>query len=580
MGAIRISFPDDYHPEDGVWVRNGDTRDLPYSDGDDVEERLARVVAEAHDLSVFSADLRPALRDPPLRYHLTPRRANLLRPFAAALTGRVLEVGAGCGAVTRYLGELGGRVTAVEGSRRRCAIARSRTRDLPNVAVVWDDANRFVTAEPFDAVVMVGVLEYARVFLGAGQDSPRLFLTHLRGLLREHGMLVLAIENQLGARYWAGGAEDHTGFDNFGIQDSYDEASVATFGRHELQEILRGAGLPHQRWYVPVPDYKMPLAVLSPAGLACNPRFDAAYVLARHAYHDERRPVHPRFSLERVWSALQRNRLLLEFANSFLVAAGPAEAFADRLGHGDRLAWSYAVDRHPAYANEACVCLEADGLMIRRRKLAPEAPAPETLLGWRLHDEPYAEGQNWWWRLVALLTRPGWTMADVATWAQWWLAAVLEAAGAERAPQARLDARLRLPGRLLDATPFNLVATHDGGRRFVNLEWEARGELELGFLVYRALGSSLWQQTSVSWTGAEPAPTPGAILARLFAELGLEVGADDVARYAQLEAHFQAWQAGLPAAAGVGPAVPAAPPAGPAARPAATGGKARRPPTR
>ena len=541
---MRISYPQDYHLDHGIWIPNGDSRDLPYSEGEELEVQLARLVAEARDLSVLSPELRRLIHHPRTRYHLSPRRANLLRPFAAALTSRVLEVGAGCGAITRYLGELGGRVTAVEGSRRRAAIARARTRDLPNVEVVWDDATRLSTAERFDVVVLVGVLEYARVFLRAGMDSQRQLLAHLGGLLHEDGMLILAIENQLGARYWAGGAEDHLLAEFFGIQDNYTESSVATFGRHSLREILIEAGFPQQQWYVPVPDYKLPSAVLSPAGLGLTDRFDAAAVLAQNVFGDERKAVRPRFSLERVWSVLQRNHLLLEFANSFLVVAGRSDAVLDRLQHDRRLGWSYAVDRWPGYATEACVSLEEDGLMIRRRRLAPEASALQTPLVWRLHDEPYAEGRNWWCELVALLTRPGWTTEDLARWARTWLDALLRAAGLDPAPQTPHDGRLTVGGWLLNATPNNLVATRDGAYRFFDLEWQVRDGVELGFLVYRALSGSLGQLTSVTWTGSGPLPTPAGLLQSVFAELGLTLEAGDLDRYRRLEAQFQGWSLG------------------------------------
>ncbi len=496
------------------------------------------------------------MTDPPTRYYLSPRRANVLRPFAGALGGRVLEVGAGLGSVTRFLGELGGQITAVEGTRRRAGIARARTRDLPNVQVVWEDGSRLETRERFDAVVLVGVLEYARVLLRAGADSQRILLSHLRGLLTEDGMLVLAIENQLGAKYWAGAGEDHYGAEFFGLQDCYDDTSVATFGRGSLSRILTEAGFPHQAWYVPIPDYKVPAAILSPAGLEAAPRIDAANLLAQNVFWDERKPARPRFSLEQVWSVLQRNGLLLEMANSFLVVAGPSPRFRARLGHDDLLAWTYAVDRAPPYAKESCTRLEGGRLMVRRRALAPEARAPETPLSWRLYDEPHVEGRNWWLELVAMMAKPGWGLDHLAAWARCWLAAVLQAAGADAPPDAGrpLDPHLLLPGRLVEATPLNLVRDDGGCFRFSDLEWELEGGVELGFLAYRALGTSLGRLTSVTWSGGGPAPTPGGLLRGLFGALGLGVTEADLERYGRLSAQLQAWAWGstprpVPAAA-------------------------------
>lgn len=68
-----------------------------------------------------------------------------MRPFENDLHGDILEIGAGCGAITRYLGECGGNVLALEGSQD-AAIARARTRDLQNVTVVSDrfDLSRLI----------------------------------------------------------------------------------------------------------------------------------------------------------------------------------------------------------------------------------------------------------------------------------------------------------------------------------------------------------------------------------------------------------------------------------------------------
>ena len=103
--------------------------------------------------------------DWPTTYHLHPTRANLLRPFSQLLKARVLEIGAGCGALTRYIGECGGQLLALEGSPRRASIAAARTRDLANVVVVAEDFNTFdVGSEKFDVFTLVAVMLAVIIF--------------------------------------------------------------------------------------------------------------------------------------------------------------------------------------------------------------------------------------------------------------------------------------------------------------------------------------------------------------------------------------------------------------------------------
>ena len=89
----------------GIWSRTG-YRGIAYSDGHEVEQRIFAVIADAQDVTVLSAELNRQCTDWPSLYHLSGTRANILRPFQDILKGAdVLEVGAGCGAITRYLGE-------------------------------------------------------------------------------------------------------------------------------------------------------------------------------------------------------------------------------------------------------------------------------------------------------------------------------------------------------------------------------------------------------------------------------------------------------------------------------------------
>ena len=93
-------------------------------------------------LAQLESELAAAIRDWPSQYHLDAARANLLRPIAPASGATVLEIGAGCGAITRFLGETGATVLALEGSLARARIAASRCRDLDNVVAGFEEDDR------------------------------------------------------------------------------------------------------------------------------------------------------------------------------------------------------------------------------------------------------------------------------------------------------------------------------------------------------------------------------------------------------------------------------------------------------
>ena len=93
-----------------------------YSDGAEAERRIYRIVRGARDRGTFSNELAGAITDWPSEYHLGRQRHCIVRPLGIKSGDRVLELGCGCGAVTRHLGEIGADVTAIEGAWPRAAL--------------------------------------------------------------------------------------------------------------------------------------------------------------------------------------------------------------------------------------------------------------------------------------------------------------------------------------------------------------------------------------------------------------------------------------------------------------------------
>src|SRR3954468_21894415 len=130
-------------PDSGCWSLNDNAPSGEYSDGTEVEARLLRIVRSANDLSSLSPELAEQGREWVTRYHLSRVRRDLLRPLSGLLSGRVLEVGAGCGALSRFIGETAATLVALEPSAARAAVAAARCRDLQNVSVIVDNLQRY-----------------------------------------------------------------------------------------------------------------------------------------------------------------------------------------------------------------------------------------------------------------------------------------------------------------------------------------------------------------------------------------------------------------------------------------------------
>ena len=537
--------------ETGCWRPDAERPEFPYSDGAAVEAALLEVVRAARDRGPLSPELGAAIRDWPSRYHLSPRRANLLRPFRAWLAGRsVLEVGAGCGALTRFLGETGARVLALEGSPRRAAVAAARCADLDQVAVVADTLQDFRPAGGFDVITLVGVLEYARLLFPApeGRDPVDAMLAKVRALLAPGGALLLAIENPLGLKYFAGCAEDHEAVPMFGIEDRYRPGGVVTFGRAELGARLAAAGLGATRWWYPFPDYKLPVAVLSEAAVAGVHGLDLSPLAAGTVTADPQLPPEWLFSPEQAWRGAFRNRLGGELANSFLVVAAPGAA---ALPPAEALAHHYAVERRPGFAKEVVIRdaspapprlrpwrrAAAPRWRVESRRLAPAAAAPDLPLRQHLEDADFAPGRLWHGRLLEVLNEPGWTAREVADWARVWLEHLAAHAGLS---QAALCWPARLDGRLLDAVPRNLMVDGASGT-FIDLEWDLDGGLDFGHLFYRGVALSLLGASSCAAPAAGQPIDMGSLVLQVAAGCGYAIGAAELAPCHAAERRFQRW---------------------------------------
>lgn len=228
-----------------------------YSDGD-IEEELLEIVKENKDFTeILANDNRW-----PILYHLSPERRNLLEWFPFIKNARLLEIGAGCGALTGLFCEKVNEVVVTELSKRRANIIARRCAEFKNLEIVVGNFTDIRVEKTFDYITLIGVLEYTRNFIQSPTPYRDLFIK-IRELLKKKGTLIVAIENKFGLKYWAGAKEDHTGQLFSGLEGYMKNISVETFGKEEIKELLMEHGFDDVKFYYPYPDYKLPTQIFS-----------------------------------------------------------------------------------------------------------------------------------------------------------------------------------------------------------------------------------------------------------------------------------------------------------------------------
>lgn len=277
-----------------------------YSDGD-IEETILGIV-EGNTI-----DVSPSFT---LVYHLSKLRQNILNWYPFHKNAKVLEIGSGCGAITGLLCEKCSHVVSVELSKRRATINYKRHQKYDNLDIVVGNLNDLPTTDKFDYIILNGVFEYAGSFT-EGERPYEVFLKTVKSHLKPNGILLVAIENRLGLKYFAGASEDHTAMHFIGLNNYEGISHVKTFSKHELQEIFCKVGFPCIKFYYPYPDYKFPSEIFTDATVN-------NMHMGKFAQHFEKDRA-DFFNIETVFDALSKEGVADVFANSFLVEASEAK---------------------------------------------------------------------------------------------------------------------------------------------------------------------------------------------------------------------------------------------------------------
>lgn len=279
-----------------------------YSDGD-IEDVLLDIVKNNVEYNEIIANMSSW----PILYHLSDIRQNVLNWYPFKDTDVVLEVGAGCGAVTGALIDKCQKVVSVDLSKKRSLINAYRHKTAKNLEIIvgnFEDVQKGLQ-QKFDYITLIGVYEYADLYIHE-EDAHSKFLHQLSNLLTPQGKIIIAIENRLGLKYFSGCKEDHLGQYFIGIEDGYSECGVKTFSKRELIEIFERNGFKQYRFYYPYPDYKLPERIYSDSYLP-----QKGELIKNIRNYDADRYVI--FDESKAWDGVISAGLFDEFSNSFIV---------------------------------------------------------------------------------------------------------------------------------------------------------------------------------------------------------------------------------------------------------------------
>ncbi len=476
----------------GVRVLPGERTTTSYRDG--AEQYLLDGLAATADRSVGSDAVAALVRDWPSLYHLSPYRSTLFDALGlAGLDGRrVLELGAGCGVITRWLGERGAEVHAIEGGLSRAEVARARTAGLDGVEVYAGNFSALAEPGGFDMVTLIGVLEYSHLYHPELTDPAAAAAANLdlaARALGDEGVLVLAIENRMGLKYLNGAAEDHTGRLFEGIQGYPEQGSPVTWSLRELHRLLGAAGFGRVDTLVPYPDYKLATTIVDPARCGDDEHIHNWLLAPAPDRGSARRPT--TYSESLAIREVARAGLLAELANSHLVLAYRGDAAASHERLGIELGWSarhYSLDRRAGLRKR--LTLQDGEVACDTRPLGEPAPAVDAVraslagygISFEAADDAHVPGDLAILEVFSAIAAEGLGARYTALLREHreWL---IDRFGAGEAGELPL-----VSGDAFDATWWNVVlAAGSGERVFIDREWRLAHPIPADYVLWRML---------------------------------------------------------------------------------------------
>ena len=510
-----------------VWQLVGHTA-FGYSDGAESERYLDHVFRRTKDLGTRSSELEGYIKDWPSEYHLTTRRAQLLSGFTFDRSMRVLEVGCGCGAITRHLAENFDEVISVEGNLNRARLARLRTRDLSTVSVICAPFQDIRFKAKFDIIFCIGVFEYSGSFV-RGSDPYEEALRYFADMLTPDGIVVIAIENQFGLKYFSCAREDHVGTMFEGLEGYHRRPQkVRTFGKTELQTRL-GRHFRSIEFYYPYPDYKVPECVLSAKFLASG---RAGELVSQMKSRDYSGPLHRLWDESAAALELSRNRMLEFFANSFIAVAGRGSL--SRVGFPQQ-AVLFSAGRREHFATRTQVLEATDGtLIVSKKLLSDKKESGSGLLRIVATESPWVDATSLQTEVLLRARNRSLVLGDIFTPCKPWV----ERLNAEALPDC---VERMLPGRHIDSIWSNSYVVQ-GRCQIIDREWVWGEALPMNVVVIRSIYNLL---TKID----ENLPVAKALQARggrsLIRAIGACIDVDlidaDFVRFVDVETELQ-WQ--------------------------------------
>lgn len=460
---------------------------IDYVDGS--ERYIINILNELINLNKNNIEdnLERYIKDWPTKYHLSKIRANIFEAIKDIIKDKniVLELGGGMGAITEWLANHCENVDVIEGSLERATANKLRNKFNNNNNNVRVFVDNLLTMEfpkkNYDLVTLIGVLEYIPYYSN-NKNADEICITFLNKIaqhLDEEGILVIAIENKIGAKYFTGCQEDHNGKLFSGLHD-YPEKSPITFSRFEIMQILKKAGYKNIQFYDCFPDYKMPKIILQENDKIYDLNIAS---IARGMFPDYTNNRQYLICDPLLINTITKARLMHEFANSFLILCSKSENISLKTENLSVKFWNDNSFKN-CFHHRINFVEEKGNINVKRTPLNKGMKRVETdKLIFSLNDENLIKGDNLSIEAYKCLIRKDnyKTLVEL-------IKEVKDFINKEfNVNKLDSDGYNLLKGESIDCCFNNIIRDNQGNLNFIDRKWVYKGILPEDYILFRSL---------------------------------------------------------------------------------------------
>lgn len=459
-----------------------------FSDGEAIENYMLEILEKVYDRSSLSDELENYIKDWPTMYHFSKTRSNLLRFLENSKLSnkKVLEIGSGCGALTRYLGEKFHQVDSIEGIYKRALITRKRTSDLNNVRIFCTNVNDINFEPEYDIVTLIGVLEYSPIFIERRTEQiiepAKILLENVSKSLKEDGILIISIENRIGLKYWLGFKDDHTGKLFDGLMN-YPLALIRncpiTFSKKEIEKLLNDIGLKYIKFYYPFPDYKLPNIIISQQGCLLSNELNLYNLFDSFFYDYSNLRKYLIINDILVINSIIQENLLDTLSNSFLVLASKKDFEIENF-----IFKKYTSYRKRNFITETTLKHQDNNYYIFKKLIdGHNQNIYDKFKHNIIEKEPYYKGKLLIFDLIEYINSP-YLISKLIEYSK-----ILLDLSIKNFYINKIDNEgfALLDGKSVDFTFWNIIKDNDGNFIYIDKEWEFTQQISIDYLIFRNL---------------------------------------------------------------------------------------------